>query len=235
MRCALAVLALAACAPETLHDLKRPAPAAPTAERAQSPAPHATAESLSRVPPSPKADMSLQLGGLRLGMTTDDFMTTCRGGRGAFVRVDETNLACTLAPSPLAVAGRIGVDLHGAVAGKFCPADGPLCELAYVFDGDDLHRDGQVEALMEMLGEKYGPHSDSEGYAGNDPMARCQIDRAVRWKRRWVFSPKQTPPHRLGWVRLVFECDLRGAERSHRLTVFLDDESGGLPQGRDGP
>lgn len=95
--------------------------------------------------------MSLQLGGMRLGMTLDEFATTCRAGRGALVRIDETNLLCTVAPSPLAVAGRIAVDLHGEVTGKLCGPDAGLCELSYRFDGDDLHRDGQVEALMEML------------------------------------------------------------------------------------
>ena len=175
--------------------------------------------------PSPKEHLSQQLGGMRLGMTADEFSAACKGGGGALVRASEIDLVCSAAPSPLKFPGRQRVELGGQIAGKFCRPDATACELTYLFEGDGGHRDEQTNALVEMLVEKYGPPATSEGHAGNDPMGRCTKDKSVQFARVWLFSPDQSPPHPVGAARLVFECDLRVTADTHRLRLVYEDES----------
>jgi len=173
--------------------------------------------------PSDKEGLSRQLGGMRLGMTADDFAAACRSAGGTLSRADEINLACSVAPAPLRAAGPVHVDLTGKVAGKFCGPEVTICELAYLFDADG---DEQTAALSDMLASKYGPPSASEGHAGTDPMARCQKDRFAHFARVWTFGPTDATPHAVGSARLIFDCDLRVTAETHKLTLVYDDESG---------
>jgi len=172
--------------------------------------------------PAGKEGLSVQLGGMRLGMNADEFIATCRSAGGTLSRADEIHLACSSAPAPLRSSG-MRVELGGRVAGKFCGPGVTVCELAYMFDADG---DEQTAALVDMLFTKYGPPSSSEGHPGTDPMARCQKDRSVHFARVWTFGPTDAPPHAVGSARLVFACDLRVTAETHKLTLFYDDESG---------
>ena len=174
--------------------------------------------------PAGKEGLSPQLGGMRLGMTADEFIAACQGAGGTLSRADEINLACSSAPAPLRSSSNgPRVELGGKVAGKFCGPGVTVCELAYMFDADG---DEQTAALVDMLVTKYGAPSSSEGHPGTDPMARCQKDRSVHFARVWTFGPTDAPPHAIGSARLVFACDLRVTAETHKLTLFYDDESG---------
>jgi hypothetical protein len=204
---------------------------------AQEPAPKVAAQSTARdsaaAAPNERtlvgAASSLQLGGMRLGMTQEDFAGTCGRVRGSVLPVGTIDLACTIAPSPLTVAG--GVTLRGNIVGKFCGPEGTLCETAYIVDGDEAQRDQQIETVLELLVARHGPPTISEGHAGSSAgaMARCRADRSFYWMRGWRFGHQgTTSQHPLRSARLVFSCDLRGRGRDfgHYLTVFYDDESG---------
>lgn len=176
---------------------------------------------------SPKADMSKQLGGMRLGMTIEEFVSTCRKAQGVDLRAPGTiDWICSVVPVPLAVAGRIGIPFSGQIIGKFCGEGVTVCELMYMIDGAASHRDDQVSALVDMLSGKYGPPAMSEGHAGNDPMTQCRGGRTAHFKRTWIWGPNQSPPHPAGWARIVFNCDMRGTDQTHHLAVFYDDERG---------
>lgn len=176
--------------------------------------------------PGPTADMSKQLGGMRLGMTLEEFVATCRQANGQADRVDGLDFGCSVAPMPLRVTGGVPVDLSGYVFGKFCGPDATVCELVYMVRGVAAHRDAQIAALLDMLESKYGKAPMTEGYEGRDPMRECVRTRNVHFKRGWLFTPKQTPPHPPGWARLVFDCDLRTPEALNTLTLFYDDGEG---------
>jgi hypothetical protein len=216
---AVAAITLAACARQ---DGTGSAPVVVArAEHASSPTPSPPRSE--PAPPSGKEALSRQLGGMRLGMTADEFILACQSGGGLLSRADEINLACSAPPAPLKASGSHHADLGGRVAGKFCGPDATICELAYVFDADN---DEQTAAVVDMLVNKYGPPSMSDGHAGSDPMARCQKDRFAHFARVWTFGPTDAPPHPVSSARLVFDCDLRVTSETHKLTLFYDDENG---------
>jgi hypothetical protein len=204
----LAALALAACSRDAT---------APVLVSGHGPVPPITSNGEPRTP-SQKEGLSRQLGGMRLGMTADEFIATCRAAGGTLSRADEINLTCSKAPVPLEASSK-SVDLGGKVAGKFCGPGVTVCELAYMFDADG---DEQTAALVDLLTAKYGAPAASEGHMGSDPMARCQKERSVHFARMWSFGP----PHAIGSARLAFACDLRVTAETHKLTLLYDDESG---------
>jgi hypothetical protein len=175
--------------------------------------------------PSPKADMSKQLGGIRLGMTVEELTLACKSAQGTITRVSEIDVACSVAPEALhGEGGR--ASLGGSVAAKFCSPGATACELVYVIEGDALKSDEQTRGLVTMLVGKYGPPSSAEGLTGDDPMTVCRRDRAAHFKRTWSFGLKQTPPHPTASVKLVFSCDRRVSEAARSLTLVYDDENG---------
>lgn len=172
--------------------------------------------------------MSTQLGGMRLGMTVEEFIGTCQKAGGFVPKpdADDINLACSLVPQPLSVPGRPLIRLGGLISAKFCSDGARTCELAYLVEGAARERDDQVGALAGLLIEKYGPPQIIEGGPGDTPMRQCTLGQTAHYKRGWFFGPRQSPPHPVGWARFVFECDGRGGRLSHLLTLFYDDEQG---------
>ena len=158
-------------------------------------------------------------------MTVDEFTASCRGAQGEVTRVSEIDLRCSVTPEPLR-SSTSRASLGGTVAGKFCGPHATICELVYVLEGAALRGDEQAGALIEMLVGKYGPPSSADGYAGNDPLARCRRDRTTHFKRAWAFDQDQSPPHPVGRARLTFACDMRVSEEARSLTLSYDDEHG---------
>lgn len=212
------------------------APSAPRAE-AQAPREGATSppkqimaptvEARAPVPESvsPKADLSKQLGGMRLGMSVDELTSACRGGQGTMTRVSEIELSCSVAPEPLR-SPSTRARLNGSVAGVFCGPGATLCEVTYVLDGEALKSDEQTSALVDLLVGKYGPPTNTDGYAASDALAQCRRAKSAHFKRQWLFDLHQSPPHPLGAARLTFACDLRVSAEARSVTLSYADEYG---------
>jgi hypothetical protein len=171
--------------------------------------------------------MSRQLGGLRLGMSVAEFVVACRAtGAKDIVSESEGTILCTVPPEPLS-AQPLSVPLDGVVVGAFCGPNTTVCELAYVIYGKPGQRDDQIRGVVGALSRKYGPPTASQGHAADDPASECAAGKsAVHFERSWSFGPEQRPPHPLGRVRLVFDCDLRDGRQQVTMTLFSDDEHG---------
>jgi hypothetical protein len=172
------------------------------------PAPNATPENH-----GPAAEMSKQLGGMRLGMTVADFAAVCSAkGAKAIPNEPAQSVLCTLPPEPL-------LSLDGVIVGVFCGPDTTVCELAYVVYGKLSERDEQIHALVGDLTRRYGPPSAVEGSGASDPGRECTAGKAqVHVTRSWSFGP----PHPIGRIRLVFDCD----PSDKPLTLVYDDARG---------
>jgi hypothetical protein len=180
----------------------------------------------SRASLASRSEMPRELGGMRLGMTADDFVGVC-GAHGAKAIPDERaqTVLCTVPPEPL-LPQAAPVSFDGVVLGAFCGPNPTVCGLVYVVYGKASERDDQIRALLGDLTRRYGPPTAAEGYAASDHGRECVEGKsAVHFLRSWSFGPEQHP---VGRIRLAFDCDLRDGRQDKEipLTLLYDDANG---------